>query len=354
MPTLALAGGTSPSLGRAIVTAVLQQTSWNVLILSRSTKTPLWLRAVDAAAKRHTIKAVDYASVDSLTAALRSQPVHTVVSVTSAVDGTQAQTQINLLHAAIGAGCKRYAPGQWAFGPKGYEDVPSMAWAIGGLREECVKHQSKLEIGFFNQGSFMNYFGLGTFTTPEAEEPEDVALEKYRIGWGYKAGEDAAAEGVQRQGPLADGSGAFLLGLKNGIAELPVRDDGEWPRITLTTSRDVGKFVAASLDLPKWELEMGMSGDTVTMGELLEAAETITGKKFQVTKITRQGLEKKLAATAEDDFMTRLWIDTNLAYTRDREDEVVLRPTLNRLCPDVKTVSAREYMEKCWADYQKA
>lgn len=313
-----------------------------------------WLRAVDAAAKRHSIKAVDYASVDSLTEALRSQPVHTVVSITSAYDGTQTQTQLNLLHAAIGAGCKRYAPGQWGFGPKAYEDVASIAWVNEGLRGECVKQQSKLEIGFFNQLSFMNYFGLGTFTTSEPEEAEDVALEKYRVGGGYKPGEDAAAEGVQRQGPLADGSGAFLLGLKNGIAELPVRDDGEWPRITLTTSRDVGMFVAASLDLLKWELEVGMSGDTVTMGELLEAAETITGKKFQVTKLTRQGLEEKLATTAEDDFLTRLWIDNNLAYTRDRENEVVLRPTLNRLCPDVKTVSAREYMEKCWANYQNA
>ncbi|KAH6675230.1 hypothetical protein F5X68DRAFT_224321 [Plectosphaerella plurivora] len=354
MPTLALAGGTSPSLGRAIVTAVLQQTSWNVLILSRSTKTPLWLRAVDAAAKRHSIKAVDYASIDSLTEALRSQPVHTVVSVTSAYDGTQTQTQLNLLHAAIGAGCKRYAPGQWGFGPKGYEDVASLAWANAGLREECVKHRSKLEIGFFNQGSFMNYFGLGTFTTPEPEEAEEVALEKYRIGGGYKPGTDEAAEGVQRQGPLVDGSGAYLLGLKNGIAELPVRDDGEWPRITLTTSRDVGKFVAASLDLPRWELEMGMSGDTLTMGELLDAAEAITGKKFQVTKLTRQGLEEKLTSTSEDDFMTRLWIDNSLAYTRDREDEVVLRPTLNQLCPHVETVSAREYMKKCWADFQKS
>ncbi|CAH0043779.1 unnamed protein product [Clonostachys solani] len=348
MPTLALAGGTSPSLGRAIVTAVFAHTSWNVLILSRSTRPPIWLRAIDQHAKRHKIAAVDYGSVDSLATTLKGQAVHTLVSVTSAVDGTQAQTQINLLRAAVSAGCKRFAPSQWGFGPKGWAEVGSLRWADQGVREECANHRDQIEIACFNQGSFMNYIGHGIFATPELEDVGDVAWAKYRSGAGYKPGEDEACEGLHRQGPLMDQSGAFLVGLKNGIAELPVKDDGQWPRITFTSMRDVGRFIAAALDLPRWKQEMGMAGDTLTMGELLASAEAVTGKKFKVTLIKRQDLLERLANTRDADFMQRLWIEFNLAYIRDRDDEVVVRPTLNELCPAVKPITVRDYMEKHW------
>lgn len=350
MPTLAVAGGTSPSLGRAIVTAVFAQTSWNVLILSRSTRSPMWLRAIDQDARRHKIAAVDYGSVDSLTTALKSQDVHTLASVTSAVDGTQAQTQINLLHASVNAGCKRFAPSQWGFGPKGWSEVPSLQWGNQGVREECTEHRDQIEIGYFNHGSFMNYIGHGIFATPEPEDSPGQALARYRAGEGYKPGEDAACQGLHRQGPLADQSGAFLVGLKNGVAELPVKDDGQWPRITFTSLRDVGKFVAASLDLPKWEEEMTMAGDTVTMGELLASAEAVTGKTFEVKQLKKQELLSTLESTSYQDFMARLWLEFDLAYIRDSDDEVVLRPTLNRLCPAVKPASVREYMEEHWKE----
>lgn len=349
MPTLALAGGTSPSLGRAIATAVFAQTSWNILILSRSTRSPIWLQAIDQYNKRYKIAAVDYASVDSVAKALEGQEVHTLISVTSAVDGTQAQTQINLLQAAVRTGCKRFAPSQWGFGRKGWTEVESLQWGNQGVREECTKHQDQIEIGYFNHGSFMNYIGHGIFATPEPKDVDDeAAVARYRAGEGYKSGEDAACEGLHRQGPLGDHSGAYLVGLMNGIAELPVKDDGQWPRITFTSMTDVGKFVAAALDLPKWEEEMSMAGDTLTMGDLLATAEAVTGKTFEVTQLKQQDLFEKLANTSYDDFMARLWIEFNLAYIRDRDDEVVLRPTLNRLCPSVKPISVRSYMQRHW------
>lgn len=346
MPTLALAGGTSPGLGRAIVTAVFANTAWTVLILSRSNHAPIWLRAVDQDAKRHKIMAVDYASVDSLATALKIQRVHTLVSVTSAVDGTQAQTQINLLHAAVNAGCKRFAPSQWGFGPTGWTEVDTCRWANQGVREECTKHQHQIEFAYFNHGSFMNYIGHGIFATPEPADIGAEALAKYRSGAGYQPGEDEACEGLHRQGPLSDQSGAFLVGLKNGIAELPVKQDGQWPRVSFTYMRDVGRFVAAALDLPNWEEEMGMAGDTLTMGELLASAETVTGKEFKIALLKQQDLEERLANVT--DFMERMWIEFHLAYIRDREDEVVVRPVLNRLCPAVKPMTVRGYMEKHW------
>ncbi|KAH6974079.1 hypothetical protein EDB80DRAFT_869425 [Ilyonectria destructans] len=333
MPTLAIAGGTSASLGRAITTAVFANkrlAQWDVVILSRSPRVPLWLGAIDEIkAERHTIRVVDYLSSESLASALKG--VHTVVSVTSAHDDTQAQVQINLLHAAIEASCRRFAPSQWGF---------------GGVHQA----EGHDEFANFNHGSFMNCIGHGIFPPSGPESGEVTTLDQLRKGFGYKSGEDEACAGLHRQGPLADKSGAHLIGMRNGIAELPIKDDGTWPRITFTTLPDVGRFVAASLDLPKWEEDMSMAGDTLTMGELLSHAESVTGKRFNVTVLNREDLEEKLENTPQDDFMGRLWTDFDLAHIRDREDEGVLRPVVNGLCPEVQPISVREYVEKYWIE----
>ncbi|KAF2012742.1 NmrA-like family protein [Aaosphaeria arxii CBS 175.79] len=345
MPILAIAGGTSASLGRAITTSLLQNTKqWNAVILSRTTRAPTWLRAVDPDSKRTQIRKVDYMSIESLHAALKD--VDTVVSVTSAVDGTQPQIQKNLLHAAVQAGCKRFAPSQWGFGPKGWENVKSLKWASDGVWEECLAQKDKIECTRFNQGVFMNYIGHGIYPV-SSQVDKDASLEMMKAGGGYMAGEDDACQGLLRQGDLKDGSGAFLMGLKNGIAEFPKKDDGSWPRVTLTSLKDVGRFVVASLDLPsgRWEENMTMVGETLTMGELLAHAEAVTGRKFEVSAVTQADLEKKIARLSEDDFMARMWTEFKLAYIRDLDDEVVLKPVMNQLCPDLKPMGVREYME---------
>ncbi|KAJ4251370.1 hypothetical protein NW762_011351 [Fusarium torreyae] len=350
MPTLAIAGGTSPSLGRAIITALLSSprtTSWEAIILSRNTKLPLWLNAIDEAGARTRVRAVDYLSVESLQDALKD--VHTVVSVTSAIDGSQAQIQKNLLHAAVGARCKRFAPSQWAFGRKGEESISSVKWSSEGVWDECLKFKNTIECAKFNQGCFMNYLGLGIFPTPSQNDHKH-SLQEFRAGGGYVAGEDEACQGLQRQGDLKDGSGAFLVGLQNGIAELPIKDDGSWPRITMTSMRDVGRFFVESLELDKWEENMSMVGETLTMGELLAHAEAVSGKKIQVKLVKRADLEKQLAEISPDDFMGQMWADFKLAYIRDLEDEMVLKPVVNKLCSAVRPVTVREYLEKHWTD----
>lgn len=351
MKTLALPGGTSASLGRAIVKAVLakpKSSPWNVVLLTRSTKTPNWLRALDPQARHHTIRAVDYASVESITSAL--QGVNTVVSVTGATDGTQTQTQINLLDAAIKAGCKRFAPSLYGFGRKGWNDVPSLAWIGQGVLDACNKRKNEIEIAFFNQGAFTNYLGIGMYPTPKPVADEEKTLKLMREGDGYMPGEDSACEGLQRSGRLSDQSGAYLIGLKNGIAELPVKADGQWPRITLTTVGDVGRFISAALELPKWEGYMDMVGETLNMGELLRHAEEVTGKTFKVQKLDQATINQKMANLQPVDYMGVLWSEFDLAYTRDVDDEVVLQPVLNKLCPEVKPVGIRAYLETHWAE----
>jgi nucleoside-diphosphate-sugar epimerase len=53
--------------------------------------------------------------------------------------------------------------------------------------------------------------------------------------------------------------------------------DGNTP-LTLTHTSDVGKFVAASVDLEKWDQISVIIGDKVTMNEAVKQAEEVTGK----------------------------------------------------------------------------
>jgi len=175
----------------------------------------------------------------------------------------------------------------------------------------------------------MNYSGHGMYPIPSPTSDEETTLRQLAAGKDYAAGEDEACQGLQRQGDLKDGSGAFLVGLRNGVAELPHTEDGRWPRISMISLRNVGRFMAASLDFPEWEEDMTMVGDTLTMGELLTNAEAVTGKKFKVDVIKPRHLEMKHGETAQDDFMGLMWAEFKLAYTRDLEDEVVLRPVVN-------------------------
>ncbi len=48
--------------------------------------------------------------------------------------------------------------------------------------------------------------------------------------------------------------------------------------VTFTHTRDVAKFVAASLDLDEWDRETFVTGEKVTLNELLRLAEEAKGK----------------------------------------------------------------------------
>lgn len=217
-----------------------------------------------------------------------------------------------------------------------------------GVWEECLKYGDKIECGRFNNGMFMNYLGHGIFSAESQEMDDETKLQALIDGHGYSAGADDAIQGLAAEGNFQDGSSGFLVSLASSIAELPVREDGGWPRFSATTLKDVGLFVAASLELPKWQHDMSMSGDTITMGELLQLAEEVSGESIQVKKFTPEDLQKQLSELEPGNYMGMMWIELKLMYCKDEEDEAVMRPVLNNLCPKVKTTSVREYLMKAW------
>ncbi len=137
---------------------------------------------------------------EPLTRALEG--VHTLVSVTSAVDGTQRQIQLNLQHAAVRSSCERFAPSQWSFGPTGWETAPATKCTAEGVWEEFLKYKDQIQCTRFNHGSFMHCLGHGSYTTPASPLGDEAQLTRLQEGGGYAKGEDEACEGLQRQGDI--------------------------------------------------------------------------------------------------------------------------------------------------------
>lgn len=72
------------------------------------------------------------------------------------------------------------------------------------------------------------------------------------------------------------------IDMANAAAALP--GDGE-AQMTFTCSFDVAQFVVKSLDLPRWDEEMRIVGDTVKLNDFLKMAEEARGK-FRTISMT--------------------------------------------------------------------
>lgn len=117
---------------------------------------------------------------------------------------------------------------------------------------------SGLEYTRFSCGLFTNTLGVGTPINP------DEAIAGYR--------------------PIP-----FMIDVVAGTADIP--GTGNEPIVWCTT-QDIGRFVAASLDLEKWELDIGMAGDTKSANEVVAMLEQITGRKLLKKYQSLRELEK--------------------------------------------------------------
>lgn len=66
----------------------------------------------------------------------------------------------------------------------------------------------------------------------------------------------------------------YIIDIPAGTAD--ILGDGKTP-ISFTSTQDIGRFVAGSLDLEHWEPTSAMAGDKKTCEELVEIAERVTG-----------------------------------------------------------------------------
>jgi uncharacterized protein YbjT (DUF2867 family) len=322
MVLVAVAGGTSPTLGKSIVNAIIEEGDHDVVILSRVNSESSRRSNVKYGA---AVRVVDYNSVDSLTHALTG--VHTLISLLQSKHSDQMVLyHQNLLEAAKAAGVRRFAPSEWGMGPLAAKkvdlyDAKLRVWDL------CL--DSGLECTRFFVGLFMNYLA---HDCPADRREEALA-------------------------GLEDDLMLDFIDIEAGHALLPLTSDGRPCRLSLCEIKDVGKFVAAALDLETWEKEMGMVGSTTTVEEIVWVAER-TGRLMKTetfTKVHAQQSIRTFERQLERRFTQKAWKGKMFAQMVEClcEDELgcaIIEPVLNRLCPHIEPMAFDEYLTRVWSN----
>lgn len=170
----------------------------------------------------------------------------------------------------------------------------------------------------------------------------------------------------------------MAVDIENEVAALP--GSGNTP-VSFVHSSDIAKFVAASLDLPKWDEQSYILGEKVTWSEFVKIAEEVkgmyllersvetgltyaqTGKKF---KVTHDSLE--LLSTGK---VTELPCHSAIYPVMPKEDAQGLmslfgrffhdglfnlspEKTLNQIFPDIKVLTVRDVLERGWGGVEES
>lgn len=307
---IAIAGGSSPTLGSSIINAILATGRHTPIILSRQTN------STKPTSSSFETRYVDYSSIPSLTAALTG--VDVLVSVLL-IPGPEMQTyQLNLLAAAEKAGVKRFAPSEFSLPPSAQDDIDFdniklSVWA----RVQASVAAGRIDSARFPTGMWMNYLAIG-------------------------------CKHQQEEGLAGFQEGAFLihLGEENPWIEVPVLGDGRYPSITMTDLRDIGRFVVAAIEMDEaWGgRELGMNGETMSMRELVRLCEEYVGKGVEAREVTEEELRERLGNTPPEEYLKRMETQISLIGCRDG---FAVRPTLNGMC-DVQPMSIKGFLEKYW------
>ncbi|KAH0431055.1 nmra-like family protein [Colletotrichum camelliae] len=299
MVKVAIAGGSS-SIGKAIFDAIEKLGVDDAIILGRK------------AAGDSKVVVVDYTSIENLTEVLNTNEVHTVISTVSIADDASGMAQMNLIKAA--AACqhtKRFMPSEFGakYDDEFIRDIPTYEWklkAVDRLKE------TNLEYTQFSNGMFMDYW-----LAPRIESAFRLNLPCW-------------------------------VDLDNHAAAIP--GDGNNP-IVLTHSRDIGRFVAAVLGLPRWERRYYLAGDRLTVNDFVAIAEETSGVKFEKKHdqldVLREGNCTPLPAWEEripSAYKSTVLQQVALSGKRVAQGKMDL-PTegrVNSLFPEITTLTIRE------------
>ncbi|EKM60079.1 uncharacterized protein PHACADRAFT_138514 [Phanerochaete carnosa HHB-10118-sp] len=308
MVKVAVAGGTG-GIGLHIVEGIIETGRHEVVVLSRRSSHPTLAKI------GIRIIAVSYDDHAALAKALEG--VHTVISTISGFEeSTFTKPQLALLNAAVEAGVKRFVPSEFAArsAPDSLIDLYRLKWPVA----EAAK-KSGLEYTIYEVGIFMNYLASGTAGTGHLPPRE------------------------------------FMFDIENCKATLP--GDGS-TYLVYTRAEDIGKFVAASLDLEKWPEFSQMRGDRKRLNEILQLAEQVRGQKFEVTylpeaqlvetlnsrnQVSPEQRDEKSGTLDREKFSAQWWLEALRRNPTGFEGK-----NLNELFPQVKPVCIADFLQEWW------
>ncbi|KAF5008736.1 hypothetical protein FDECE_4973 [Fusarium decemcellulare] len=229
MVKVAIAGGTE-NLGKAVVDAV-KAAKHDYIILSRQLH------------KDQHIVTVDYSDIPGLCHVLEKENIHTVISTMGLYTRAHHESQMNLIEAAeLASSTKRFIPSEFGFHIKEEHGDLQVSFPFKIEAEERLT-RTGLEFTLINNGVFLDYLAW-------PQIPSHLRISRV---W---------------------------FDLTRKLAAIP--GDGN-QMVAFGHTGDIGRFVAALLDLPKWERRYCAIGDRLTLNQVVEIAEQVTGAVFDKT-----------------------------------------------------------------------
>ncbi|KFY27885.1 hypothetical protein V491_00710 [Pseudogymnoascus sp. VKM F-3775] len=313
MVKIAVAGGTG-QVAREIIDALVAVKKHDITILSRNAS------AVESA-YGVTLRTVNYDDKTGLVEVLRG--IHTVLSFTQLVSDPENKSQKNLIDASIIAGVKRFAPSEW--GSTEIEDIPFWA-SKGEIREYLRKVNEKekvLEYCLFQPGLFLNYLA-SPYRTAEHVAPLNTMFD-------FEKRRAIVVEGYD-----------FIM--------------------TFTTAQDLAKVVTGAVDYDgEWPVIGGISGNRVTVSQILQIGERVRGLPFVTNTVkledleagnlkTSWTLETKHPSVSEEqaaDALKSVLIGALLSGAKGAWD---VSDEFNRILPDYKFTQIEEFLANVWED----
>ncbi|GME35598.1 uncharacterized protein BGW36DRAFT_414534 [Neofusicoccum parvum] len=295
MSRVAVVGGAT-GVGRTIVEEIAATKKHVVFVFTRNA-TDVFAHQADV-----FVVVVDYSSPSSIAQVLRENEIDTIISTAGVYTDELAEVQFRLIDAAVQCGTvKRNYP---------------LSYSVNKNMIIEKLEQTSLEFTRFIIGTFMDYYGH-----PHAP----TYLLMMAVG----------------------------IDVENAVAALP--GDGNVP-VTFTYSADVGKFVAAALDLPQWPTESFMAGDKLTFNEMVKLAEKARGRKFEIhydpVEKLKAGQVTELPANVQRyAVFAKEFIDTSICGYELSAAEGwfdLPKPNLNELLPHVKPMTAEQFLNRYW------
>ncbi|KAK7061070.1 hypothetical protein VNI00_000805 [Paramarasmius palmivorus] len=307
---IAVAGGTG-GIGSHIVEGLLEikkRDSLHIIVLSRSSKPDVQFAGASAPVIGVDYKNRSCKNTKSTPSSPRFLDIRTFADIFEV-------TQQRLLDAALKVpSIHRFAPSEFAVHSERLVSAPLYQHKIPILRSlrKVKETRPNFEFTAFSVGIFMNY-----------------------LGYGNPKPDGAKAHGHLQHFP-------YIVDLSKAAADVP--GDGNI-KFAWTTAEDVGRFTAAATQLDKWDEETNMAGEVITINEVINIAESITGKKFDVKYNTEQDLLARMDPNPTSPF-GNFYLEVYLGIVRG---ECEMEINLNGLV-DVNPTSVKEYLQKWWGN----
>ncbi|KAJ3510642.1 hypothetical protein NM208_g15508 [Fusarium decemcellulare] len=261
--------------------------------------------------------------------------VETVLSFITNMDDPTATAEKRLIDAAIEAGVKRFAPGEWAIGENLVKAIDAVPWYQGKLAtrkylRELNQKEKVLEYCLFQPGQFTNYYGYPHQTT------KHISISP------------------------------FMINLDSMRAVLD--EDHKDAELSLTTADDLGNVVVRAVDYPgEWPEVGGITGTRIKIPDLLALGEKIRGKSFTIEWVKNEDLKNgvlkverlpelnhpvlaSLSKEQLDGFRKGVLIGTVLLASAGAW---AVTDEWNQLLPDYKFTQVEDFLRQVWAPHSE-